>query len=111
MSQSGRPESEAVTVAAGFAVCRRHRNAIMTKDLGELIEQVLFETRPTPPPLGPLTARAMERGPDRFGGTITEDQAAAACLRADCGHPVGEHDRSGCRRCVCGRTALGALRP
>jgi hypothetical protein len=82
MSQSG-PESEAVTVAAGFAVCRRHRNAIMTKDLGDLIEQVLFETRPTPPPPGPKTVAAMRRGDPVFGPPVfrpvNDDATCPAC--------------------------------
>jgi hypothetical protein len=60
MSQGG-AEFEAVTVAAGYAVCRRHRNAIMTKDQGDMIERVLFETRQPPPPPGPLTAAAFAR--------------------------------------------------
>lgn len=58
MSQRG-AEFEAVTVAAGYAVCRRHRNAIMTKDQGDMIEEVLQETRPSPPPAGPETVRRM----------------------------------------------------
>lgn len=103
------PETGAITVAAGYAVCRRHRNAIMTKDQGDLIERVLLETRPGPPEPGPLTAERLDR--ERPGMVVTEVEATQLCMNDLCPHLVAEHDARGCRRCACGRTMRGALRP